>query len=222
MYADAPLAQAEARDGCVDGQDERPVTVGSGALHQLLGARSLPQYVDLHPAGSVGRRRSHVLEPARGERGQDQQRANRRGAPGGRHLTLGVGQSLNGCRGDDDGRADGGAEQGGAGGDLRDPGQDMGMELPAAPRLHVAPEQALVLGTARVVGVGHFADGVPGVVLEVLEGKVGDQGRRTTQPDRVMPGHIGPGRMSGHGPHGRRARPRGQPEVQCVSRMPSR
>ena len=41
----------------------------------------------------------------------------------------------------------------------------------------VALQQALVVGAARVVGVGHLADGVPGLALEVLQGEVGDQGR---------------------------------------------
>ena len=180
MHADAPLSQAEARDRRVDGQDERPVAVRGGALHQLLGARPLPQYVDLHPAGSVRRRRRDVLERAGRERGQDEQRAHRGRAPGSGHLTLGMSQPLNCRRGDDDGRADRGAEQGGGQGDVRNPGQDMRMQLPVAPGLHIALQQALVLGTARVVGVGHLADDVSGVVLEVLQGKVGDQGRRTT------------------------------------------
>ena len=118
VHADAPLAQAEPRDGGVDGQDQGAVAVGGGAADQLLGARPLPQYVDLHPAGGVGRRGGHVLERAGGERGQDQQRAHRGGAPGGGHLALGVGQPLNGRRGDGDGRADRGAEQGGGGGHL--------------------------------------------------------------------------------------------------------
>jgi hypothetical protein len=222
MHADAPLAQAESRDGRVDRQHQGAVAVSGGAAHELLGARPLPQYVDLHPAGGIGRGGGHVLERAGRERGQDQQRAHRGGASGGGYLTFGVGQPLNRRRGDDDRRADGGAEQGGGGGDIRDPGQHARVELPVAPGIHVALEQALIVGAARVIGVGHLTDGVPGVVLEVLQGEVGDQGQCTAQLDRVVPRRIGPGRMSGHGPHGRRARPRGQPEVQCVSRMPSR
>ena len=220
--AETPLSQPEARDGCVDGQDEGPVAVGGGTAHQLLGACPLAQYVDLHPAGRFRRGRSDVLEPAGGERRQDQQRTHLCSAPGGGHLTFGVSQPLNRRRGNDDGRADRGAEQGGGDGNLRDPRQDVRMELPVAPGLHIAPEQALVVGTTCVVGVSHFADGMPGVLLEVIQGKVGDQGCHTTRPDSVMPRDIGPGRMSRHGPHGRRARPRDQPEVQCVSRMPSR
>ena len=82
VHADAPLAQAEARDGSVDGQDQGAVAVRGGPAHQLLGARPLPQDVDLHPAGRVRRGGGHVLERAGGQRRQDQQRPGRGGAPG--------------------------------------------------------------------------------------------------------------------------------------------
>ena len=55
-------------------------------------------------------------------------------------------------------------------------------------------QQALVVGPARVVGVGHLPDGVPGLALEVVQGEVGDQGRaalrRTSAVSGLCPGVL--------------------------------
>ena len=59
-----------------------------------------------------------------------------------------------------------------AGRHLGDAGQHARMELPVAPGGHVPLQQALVVGPARVVGVGHLPDGVAGVALEVLQREV--------------------------------------------------
>ena len=128
--------------------------------------RPVPLYVDLHPPGGLGCGGGDLLEGAGGERGQDQQGSDRGGAAGRGDLTLGVGQALDSGGSDGDRRADRAAEQGRGGGDLGDPGQDAGVELPAAPGLDVATQEALVVGAARIVGVRHLTDGVPRLVLD--------------------------------------------------------
>src|SRR6202012_610879 len=138
-------AQAQSRNGRVDGQDQRAVAVLGGTVHEVLGAAPLPQNVDLHPTGGVGRRGSHLLERAGGQRGQDQQGPGRGGPPGTGRLTVGVGQSLERRRGGGDRRADGGAEQGRGRRNLRQPGQDVRVELPVAPCSDVALQEALVV-----------------------------------------------------------------------------
>ena len=66
-------------------------------------------------------------------------------------------------------------------------------------------QQALVVGPARVVGVGHLPDDVAGLALEVSSERSVTRGAgRSRSPARVVPRRVGAGRMSGHGPHGRR------------------
>ena len=76
--------------------------------------------------------------------------------------------------------------------DLVDPGQHPRVQLPVRPRRHVALQQPLVVGPAGVVGVGHLPDGPPGLVLQVLQVEVGDQGCRRGRP----PGLVGLGVVS--------------------------
>ena len=82
------------------------------------------------------------------------------------------------------------------------------MELPVGPGGHVALEQALVVRTACVVGVGHLPDDAPGVAFEVFQAEVRHQGYlgalAWTGLAGVMSRRASAGRMSGHGPHGRR------------------
>ena len=75
------------------------------------------------------------------------------------------------------------------------PGQHVWMELPVAPGGHVPLQQALVVGPARVVGVGHLPDDMAGVPLQVVEREVRDQGRRalparTAVGRRVVPRRV--------------------------------
>ena len=58
-----------------------------------------------------------------------------------------------------------------------DPGQHPGCSCQWPHAAMFPLQEALVVGPARVVGVGHLPDGVAGVLLEDVEGEVGDQGR---------------------------------------------
>ena len=140
VHADAPLAQAEPRDGGVDGQHQGAVAVGGGAAHQVLGARPLPQDVDLHPAGARRARRRPRPRAGRwpATTGSAARRPRRR--PG-RVATspsawaspwIAVGAMATG-------ELTGRPEQGRRGRDLGEPGQHVRVELPVAPGVHVAP-----------------------------------------------------------------------------------
>ena len=212
VHAHAPLAEAETRHRRVDGEDQGAVAVGGGAARPApaVRARSRKMYTCIH-RGAPG---AAAATSSSGQVASDDriiERPHRRRRPGAVAASpsgwarpwMAVGATATG-------ELTGRPEQGRGGRDRLeavDPGQHPRVELPVGPGRDVPLQQALVVGPARVVGVGHLPDGVAGVPLEVVEGEVGDQGRVAGQPDGVVPRRAGAGRMSGHGPHGRRPPP---------------
>ncbi len=143
VHTRPPLAQPQARHRRVHGQHQRPIPVRRRPRHQVDRPGPLPQHVDLHPAHRLrADRRRHVLQGARRQRRQDQQRPGRRRPPGGRHLALGMRQPLDRRRGDPHGRRHRRPQHRGRRRHRRHPGQDPGVELPASPCLHVARRAA--------------------------------------------------------------------------------
>ena len=194
------------------------------------GAGPIAEDVDLHPSGSPGCRRGHVLQRTGGERGQDHERAHLGRTRGPSSFSpsgwakpwMAVGAITTGER-------TGWPRSVVDGGDLVDPGQHPRVELPTAPGRHVLGQESLVLCSTREVGVGHFPDDPAGVPLQIDQREVNGQGGRTGRTEgagrRVVSRPVAAGRMIGHRPHGRR-RPRSHPtsippEVTCDSRMPS-